>query len=53
MSHYLKYFAVVYSMVLILLVIILIYALKLDAITLLPGLIACAFLSARHFVEKE
>ncbi len=53
MSHYLKHFAVVYSMVLILLVIILIYTLKLGVITLLPGLIACAFLSARHFVKKE
>ncbi|OTG75470.1 hypothetical protein B9T26_05680 [Acinetobacter sp. ANC 4169] len=53
MSHYLKYFAAVYSIALILLVSILIYALKLGVITLLPGLIACAFLSARHFVKKE
>ncbi|MEJ2898196.1 ABZJ_00895 family protein [Acinetobacter sp. NS-4] len=53
MSHYLKYFAAVYSIVLILLVSILIYALKLGVITLLPGLIASAFLSARHFVKKE
>lgn len=53
MSHYLKYFAVVYSMVLILLVSLLIFGLKLNAITLLPGLIASAFLSARHFVKKE
>ncbi|MGE8560302.1 MAG: ABZJ_00895 family protein [Acinetobacter sp.] len=53
MSHYLKYFAAVYSIALILLVSILIYALKLGAITLLPGLIASAFLSARHFVKKE
>ncbi|NNG75987.1 hypothetical protein HLH10_06525 [Acinetobacter sp. ANC 4277] len=35
------------------LVSILIYGLKLGAITLLPGLIASAFLSARHFVKKE
>ena len=53
MSHYLKYFAVVYSIALIVLVSILIYGLKLGAITLLPGLIASAFLSARHFVTKE
>jgi len=53
MSHYLKYFAVVYSIALIVLVSILIYGLKLGAITLLPGLIASAFLSARHFVKKE
>lgn len=53
MSHYLKYFAVVYSMVLILLVSLLIFGLKLNATTLLPGLIASAFLSARHFVKKE
>lgn len=53
MSHYLKYFAAVYSIALILLVSILIYALQLGAITLLPGLIASAFLSARHFVKKE
>jgi hypothetical protein len=53
MSHYLKYFAAVYSIALILLVSILIYGLKLGAITLLPGLIASAFLSARHFVKKE
>lgn len=53
MSHYLKYFAVVYSITLIVLVSILIYGLKLGAITLLPGLIASAFLSARHFVKKE
>ena len=53
MSHYLKYFAAVYSIALILLVSILIYMLKLGAITLLPGLIASAFLSARHFVKKE
>ena len=53
MSHYLKYFAVVYSIALIVLVSILIYGLKLGAITLLPGLIASTFLSARHFVKKE
>jgi len=53
MSHYLKYFAAVYSIALFLLVSILIYGLKLGAITLLPGLIASAFLSARHFVKKE
>ncbi|WP_407303920.1 ABZJ_00895 family protein [Acinetobacter sp.] len=53
MSHYLKYFAAVYSITLILLVSILIYGLKLGIITLLPGLIASAFLSARHFVKKE
>ena len=53
MSHYLKYFAAVYSIALILLVSILIYGLKLGAITLLPGLIASAFLSARHFVKRE
>lgn len=53
MSHYLKYFAAVYSIALILLVSILIYGLKLGAITLLPGLIASAFLSVRHFVKRE
>ncbi|OAL81284.1 hypothetical protein AY606_00560 [Acinetobacter sp. SFB] len=53
MSHYLKYFAIVYSIALILLFSILIYALKLGAITLLPALIASAFLSTRHFVKKE
>ncbi|MDK1682778.1 ABZJ_00895 family protein [Acinetobacter terrestris] len=54
MSHYLKYFAAVYSIALILLVSILIYGLKLGAITLLlPSLIASAFLSARHFVKRE
>lgn len=53
MSHYLKYFAAVYSIALFLLVSILIYGLKLGAITLLPGLIASAFLSARHFVKKK
>ena len=41
MSHYLKYFAAVYSTALILLVSILIYGLRLGAITLLPGLIFC------------
>jgi lysylphosphatidylglycerol synthetase-like protein (DUF2156 family) len=52
MSHYLKYFAAVY-LVLLILVGLLIYALHLGVILLIPALIAAAFLSARHFVRTE
>ena len=53
MVHYLKHFAAVYSIALILLVTVLIFGLNLGGFTLLPTLIACAFLTARHFVKKE
>ena len=53
MAHYLKHFAAVYSIALILLVTVLIFGLNLGGLTLLPTLIACAFITARHFVKKE
>ncbi|NCI77521.1 ABZJ_00895 family protein [Acinetobacter kanungonis] len=53
MKHYLKHFAAVYSIALVLLVAILIFGLHLGGITLIPALIASAFISAAHFVKKE
>lgn len=53
MKHYLKHFAAVYSIALVLLMAILIFGLHLGGITLIPALIASAFISAAHFVKKE
>lgn len=53
MAHYLKYFAAVYSIALVLVTTILIFMLNLGGITLLPALVASALISARHFVKKE
>lgn len=53
MTHYLKYFAAVYSIALVLVTTILIFILNLGGITLLPALVASALISARHFVKKE
>ena len=53
MKHYLKHFAAVYSIALVLLVAILIFGLHLGGITLIPALITSAFISAAHFVKKE
>lgn len=53
MSHYLKHFAAVYSIALVLLMTILIFGLNLGGLVLLPTLVACAFISAGHFVKKE
>lgn len=53
MSLYLKYFAAVYSIALVLVTTILIFGFNLGGITLLPALIASAFISSRHFVKKE
>ncbi|AXY56056.1 hypothetical protein CDG60_05360 [Acinetobacter chinensis] len=53
MKHYLLYFASVYSIALVLLTTILIIALNLSGITLLPALIASAFIAAGHFVKRE
>lgn len=52
-SHYLKYFASVYCIALVLLLTVLIFGLNLGGLSLLPTLIACAFIAARHFVRKE
>lgn len=53
MSVYLKYFAAVYSIALVLMLFVLIFIFNLGILTLLPALIAAALLSARHFVRKE
>lgn len=53
MSRYLKHFAAVYSIALVLVITVLIFGLKLGGITLLPALIASAFISAGHFVKKQ
>ena len=53
MSAYLKYFAAVYSIALVLMLLVLIFIFNLGVLTLLPALIAAALLSARHFVRKE
>ncbi|MCJ8162398.1 ABZJ_00895 family protein [Acinetobacter zhairhuonensis] len=53
MKHYLKHFAAVYSIALVLLVAILIFGLHLGGITLIPALIASALINAAHFVKKE
>jgi len=53
MAYYLKHFAAVYSIALVLTTAILIFVLNLGGITLLPALIASAFISARSFVKKE
>ncbi|UOG16816.1 ABZJ_00895 family protein [Acinetobacter sp. PK01] len=53
MKHYLKHFAAIYSIALVILVAILIFGLHLGVITLIPALIASALLSASHFVKKE
>ena len=53
MKPYLLFFAAVYSIALVLLITVLIFGLKLGGITLLPALIAAAFISAGHFVKKE
>ena len=53
MKHYLKHFAAIYSIALVILVAILIFGLHLGGITLIPALIASALLSASHFVKKE
>lgn len=53
MSHYLKYFAAVYCIALVLVVTLLIFGFNMGGITLLPALIASALISARHFVQRE
>ena len=53
MKHYLLFFAAVYSIALVLLITVLIFGLNLGGLTLLPTLIAAAFISAGHFVKKE
>lgn len=53
MSGYLKHFAAVYSIALVLLVTVLIFGFKLGGFTLIPTLIASAFISASHFIKKE
>lgn len=53
MSHYLKHFAAVYSIALVLLTTVLIFGLKLGGLTLFPALIVAALISVRHFVRKE
>ena len=53
MAYYLKHFAAVYSIALVLATTILIFILNLGGITLLPALIASAFICARKFVKKE
>ncbi|KGT47483.1 MULTISPECIES: ABZJ_00895 family protein [Acinetobacter] len=52
MSHYLKYFALIYSILLIVVGMI-VYWLNLGAVIFIPALIASAFLSARHFAHRE
>ena len=53
MKHYLLHFVAVYSIALVLLVTVLMFGLNLGGLTLFPALIASAFISARHFVQKE
>ncbi|MDM1720977.1 ABZJ_00895 family protein [Acinetobacter towneri] len=53
MKPYLLFFAAVYSIALVLLITVLIFGLNLGGLTLLPALIAAAFISAEHFVKKE
>lgn len=53
MKPYLLFFAAVYSIALVLLITVLIFGLNLGGLTLLPTLIAAAFISAGHFVKKE
>ncbi len=53
MKPYLLFFAAVYSIALVLLISVLIFGLNLGGLTLLPALIAAAFISAGHFVKKE
>ena len=53
MKPYLLFFAAVYSIALVLLITVLIFGLNLGGLTLLPSLIAAAFISAGHFVKKE
>lgn len=53
MSHYLKHFAAVYSIALVLLITVLFFGLNLGGLSLIPTLIACALISAAHFVKKE
>ncbi|BFM36035.1 ABZJ_00895 family protein [Acinetobacter towneri] len=53
MKHYLLFFAAVYSIALVLLITVLIFGLNLGGLTLLPTLVAAAFISAGHFIKKE
>ena len=53
MGKYLKYFAAVYSIALVLLTTVLIFGLNLGHLSLLPTLIVSALISARHFVKSE
>ena len=53
MGKYLKHFAAVYSLALVLLTAVLVFGLNLGGFTLLPALIASALLSARHFIKLE
>lgn len=53
MAPYLKHFAAVYSIALVLLITVLMFGLNLGSLTLVPALIAAAFISARYFVQKE
>ena len=53
MKPYLLFFAAVYTIALVLLISVLIFGLNLGGLTLLPALIAAAFISAGLFVKKE
>lgn len=53
MTHYLKYFAAVYCIALLLVITIFIFGFHLGGITLIPALIAAAFIAARHFVRQQ
>lgn len=53
MSAYLKYFAAVYSIALVVIFIVFIFLLNLGLLTLIPALIAATLLSVQHFVKKE
>lgn len=53
MTHYLKHFAAVYCIALILLVTVLIFGLKLGGLSLVPTLIVSALITAGHFANKE
>ncbi|WOE31402.1 MULTISPECIES: ABZJ_00895 family protein [unclassified Acinetobacter] len=53
MTHYLKYFAAVYCLALLLVITVLIFGFQLGGISVIPALIAAAFIAARHFVRRE
>ena len=53
MSHYLKYFAAIYGLVLLLLGVLYIIGLNFSVLSLLPALCAAAGLTAKHFIKKQ